>query len=349
MPYQSARRHGVVLVAALLLSLALPLGAARPTPVAAQAPGLQLTVEQPAAGSDARETIVIGGWAVDTASSSGTGVGAEGVEVWLGPADSGQFLGTAGYGDPRPEVAALLGNDRYLPSGYRYFWNSCDASPGPNTLTVRATGSGPGNRTTSTTVPITVGNCALEMGETALGQVFAAGQADSWTFEGTAGERVAITLDGIRGWDTLLELIAPDGNREDVDDDGGYELNSWLTRRLSQSGTYTVVARPLSSEGCTGDYVVMGWMGPPERSDPNRASGALGTAGQFAYRASLREFGERQSWTFTAEQGNELTAASTRSSSCRRLTGSSWRATTTAVAASTRSCKGYCRRVAATR
>jgi hypothetical protein len=306
MPCHPARRHGVVLVVALLLSLALPLGAARPTPVAAQAPGLQLTVEQPAAGSDARETIVIGGWAVDTTSSSGTGVGAENVEVWLGPAGSGQLLGTAGYGDPRPEVAARLGNERYVPSGFRYFWNSCDAPPGPNTLTVHATSSGPGNRSTATSVPITVGNCGLEMGETAMGQVFAAGQSDSWTFEGTAGERVAVTQDGVRGWDTLLELIAPDGNREDVDDDGGYELNSWLTRRLGQSGTYTVVARPLSSEGCTGDYVVMGWLGSPERSDPNRAAGALGTAAQFTYRASLREFGERQSWTFTADQGNEL-------------------------------------------
>jgi hypothetical protein len=305
MPYHSARRRGFVLAAALALSLALP-AAARPAPVAAQGPGMQLVVEQPAAGDDARETIVIGGWAVDTTSSSGTGIGADGVEVWLGPAGSGQLLGTAGYGDPRPEVAARLGNERYMPSGFRYFWNSCDAPPGPNTLTVRATSSGPGNRATTSSVPITVGNCALEMGDAANGQVFTAGQADSWTFEGTAGERVAVTLDSVNGWDTLLELIAPDGSREDVDDDGGYDLNSWLTRRLNQTGTYTVVARPLSSEGCTGDYVVMGWMGAPERSDANRAAGALGTTAQFTYRASLREFGERQAWTFTAEQGNEL-------------------------------------------
>jgi hypothetical protein len=291
-------------IAALLLSLALPGSAARPTVVAAQGPGPQLVVEQPEAGSETRETIVIGGWAADTTSSSGTGIGADGVEIWLGPAGSGQLLGTAGYGDPRPDIAARLGNDRYLPSGFRYFWNSCDAPPGPNTLTVRATGNG--NRTTTSSVPITVANCGVSLGDTVTGQVFTAGQADSWTFDGTAGEQVAITLDGVDGWDTLLELIAPDGSREDVDDDGGYDLNSWLTRRLSQSGTYTVIARPLSSEGCTGDYVVMGWMGPPERSDPNRAAAALGSAGQFSYRASLREFGERQAWTFTGEEGNEV-------------------------------------------
>src|SRR5581483_2704550 len=55
-----------------------------------------------------------------------------------------------------------------------------------------------------------------------------------------------------------------------------------------------------------GDYVVLGWMGQPQRSDPNSAAAALGTAAQFTYRASLREFGESQAWTFTGEQGNEL-------------------------------------------
>ncbi len=305
MPCHRARRRGFVLAAALALSLALPTTVARPTPVAAQAPGLQLVVEQPVAGSEARETIVIGGWAVDTSSRSGTGIASDGVEVWLGPAGSGQLLGTAGYGDPRPEVAAQLGDDRYLASGFRYFWNSCDAPPGPNTLTVRATGSGAG-RATTTSIPIVVASCAIGLGDTVGGQVFTAGQADSWTFDGTAGERVAITLDSVNSWDTLLELIAPDGSREDVDDDGGYDLNSWLSRHLNQTGTYTVIARPLSSEGCTGDYVVLGWMGQPQRSDPNSAAAALGTAAQFTYRASLREFGESQAWTFTGEQGNEL-------------------------------------------
>ncbi|HLH26918.1 MAG TPA: PPC domain-containing protein [Chloroflexota bacterium] len=305
MPCHRARRRGLLMAAALVLSLALPL-AARPTPAAAQAPGLQLVVEQPTAGSDALETIVIGGWAVDTTSSSGTGIGPDGVEIWLGPADSGQLLGTAGYGDPRPEIADRLGNQRYLASGFRYFWNSCDAPPGPNTLTVRATSSAAGNRTTAVSVPITVNACSMDLGDSVTGQVFTAGPGDSWTFDGTAGERVAITLDGVNGWDTLLELIAPDGSREDVDDDGGYDLNSWLSRHLNQTGRYTVIARPFSNEGCTGDYVVMGWMGPPERSDPNSAAAALGTAAQFTYRASLREFGERQAWTFTGEQGNEL-------------------------------------------
>ncbi len=306
MPCPPARRAAGVAVTLLALSLALPPALVGPVPAAAQAPGLQLTVEQPAPDSEVRGTVVVGGWAVDTSSRSGTGIAADGVEVWLGPAGTGQRLAAAGYGDPRRDVAERLGSERFLPSGFRYFWNSCEAPPGPNLLTIVATSDGPAKRATATTVPVVVAPCEVQLGEAVHGQIVTSGQADAWRFEGTAGERVSITLDGIGGWDTLLELIAPDGSREDVDDDGGPDLNSWLSRPLSQTGTYTVVARPLNSDGCAGDYVVLGWLGQPGRSDPNRAAAAQGTHATFAYRSSIREFGERQQWTFAGEAGDEL-------------------------------------------
>src|SRR5262249_48809238 len=169
-------------------------------------------------------------------------------------------------------------------------------------------------------------------GETVTGQILTSGQADAWTFEGTAGERVAITLDGIGGWDTFLELVAPNGVREDMDDDGGPDLNSWLSRPLAQTGTYTVLARPFSTEGCTGDYMVLGWLGPPNRSDPNTAAGALGTTRSFTFRGSLREFGEQQPWAFEGQEGAELIldiprnvgSSSIPSSSCWPPTGRDW-------------------------
>src|SRR5581483_2471272 len=309
MPCDRARRSGLWLAAALAASLALSLSALGPATVAAQTTGLRLVVERPQPGSEVRGTVVIGGWAADTTSARGTGIAPDSVEVWLGAAGSGRLLDTVAYGEPRPDVAEQLGNPRFVASGFRFFWNSCEAPPGPNTLTVTVRSES--GRSASTSVPIVIGSCALSLGETVTGSIVTGGQAEEFTFEGTAGERVSITLDGIGGWDTLLELIAPDGRREDIDDDGGPDLNSWLSRHLSQSGTYTVVARPLNSDGCTGDYVVLGWEGPPG-SGPNNPSAALGTTAQYTFRGGLREFGERQSWQFDGEAGNELILYTTR-------------------------------------
>jgi hypothetical protein len=299
-------RRSMLFSAVLMLSLAIPPAMLRPMAASAQAPGPQITIERPAEGSLVQGTVVVGGWAVDLTSPSGTGIVPDSVEVWLGPAGSGQWLGNAGYGDPRPDLAERFGQARFAPAGFRFFWNSCDAPPGPNVLTVSARSSGPGERTATAAIPITVGSCHLALGETARGRIATSGQADRWTFDGTAGERVAITLDAETGWDTLLELLAPDGTREDLDDDSGPDLNSWLSRRLAQTGTYTVVVRPFSTEGCTGDYLVLGWMGPPGSSDPNRGPLPADASATFTFRGSLREFDERQQWTFTGEAGQEL-------------------------------------------
>src|SRR4051812_29924875 len=104
MPINPGRLAGLVGAVALALSLALPLPPFQPTPVAAQAPILQLTVEEPAAGSEVRGTIAVSGWAVDPAAPGGTGIVPDSVEVWLVGPDGGQQIGAAGYGDPRPDV-----------------------------------------------------------------------------------------------------------------------------------------------------------------------------------------------------------------------------------------------------
>src|SRR5579883_252182 len=293
---------------ALLLGLAVLGGGLAPPPAAAQGPGIQLVVEEPAAASAVQQLVEISGWAVDPASPTDSGISPDAVEVWLGPAGTGQRLGQAGYGDPRPDVADRFGSDRFRLSGFRYFWNSCDAPPGPNLLTITARGTASPSRIATATVPVTIESCQLAVGDTVTGQMITSGQADPWTFEGTAGQRVSITLDGYEygGWDPFLELIAPDGTREDQDDDSGPDLDSWLSRRLGQSATYTVRAHPFSNAGCTRAYTLPSCLGPAERSDPNRAAGPLGTTTQFAYRGSLREFGERQPWTFEGAAGQEL-------------------------------------------
>jgi len=59
----------------------------------------------------------IAGWAIDEAAKTGTGIDA--VHVWAYPATGAApiFLGVAKYGDARPDIAALFG-DEFLPSSY---------------------------------------------------------------------------------------------------------------------------------------------------------------------------------------------------------------------------------------
>ncbi|NIS29830.1 MAG: hypothetical protein GWO04_07640, partial [Actinobacteria bacterium] len=49
---------------------------------------------------------------------------------------------------------------------------------------------------------------------------------ESWTLSGTAGTRIEIRTDGVDSFDSLLRLIAPDGDVLASDDDSGGGLDS---------------------------------------------------------------------------------------------------------------------------
>jgi len=94
-----------------------------------------MAIDSPKEGADVEGTINVGGWAIDRASSSGTGVSQ--VHVYRdGTAGGGGVgLGVASYGGDRPDVAAVYGSQfRY--SGYNFSWNSNTASLGDHTLYV---------------------------------------------------------------------------------------------------------------------------------------------------------------------------------------------------------------------
>ena len=59
--------------------------------------------------------VTIQGWAI-IHNSKGTGVSA--VEIWNGPRENGQFLTEAIYGIHRPDVAQVLGDQRFASSGF---------------------------------------------------------------------------------------------------------------------------------------------------------------------------------------------------------------------------------------
>ena len=81
-------------------------------------PDPRMALDTPARGSLLSVPFIVSGWAVGRAAPSGTGV--DKVDVWAIPVASGApvFLGAAALGGTRGDVAALLGESRFTPSGF---------------------------------------------------------------------------------------------------------------------------------------------------------------------------------------------------------------------------------------
>lgn len=77
-----------------------------------------MSIDTPTTGALVTQSLTIAGWAVDAASTTGTGVDA--VHVWAYPSTGASpfFVGVATYGISRPDVAAALGASRFAPSGF---------------------------------------------------------------------------------------------------------------------------------------------------------------------------------------------------------------------------------------
>ncbi|WP_155523637.1 pre-peptidase C-terminal domain-containing protein [Nodosilinea nodulosa] len=73
----------------------------------------------------------------------------------------------------------------------------------------------------------------------------------TYTFDGTTGQSVTITLDS-EDFDPVLSLLGPDEAEIATNDDFGGTLNSKIIVELPASGSYTVVAKSFSGQG--GDY-----------------------------------------------------------------------------------------------
>ena len=81
--------------------------------------GPQVIIDLPTASvaAGSAQPLVLAGWAIDTDADAGTGV--DTIHVWAYPAGGGApiFVGAAGYGGRRPDVAAIFG-ERFRDSGY---------------------------------------------------------------------------------------------------------------------------------------------------------------------------------------------------------------------------------------
>jgi len=101
----------------------------------APSPDVAIAIDSPPTSFSPRDSIIIGGWAIDKNSTSGTGI--DTVHIYLdGQAGSGKLLGAATYGLKRGDVATAFG-ERFTNSGYNFTWNTKGLS-GTHTLYVYA-------------------------------------------------------------------------------------------------------------------------------------------------------------------------------------------------------------------
>lgn len=135
----------LALLASVLAPLAPPAQAAPPgqlsdDEISQVMAGIIVSIDEPThrSGVTSRR-VLVRGWAANPASQRGTGVSR--VDLYLdgGPDEGGFYLGRANYGIERPDVAAALGGQRFLPSGFELV---VDIPRGPHTIVAVAAPTG---------------------------------------------------------------------------------------------------------------------------------------------------------------------------------------------------------------
>lgn len=104
---------------------------------------------------------------------------------------------------------------------------------------ITSTPTGKPDSTTQPVGPIDQGN--LDIDETYDGQVTSR-DGDLWSFSGSVGDQISITVDGVNSFDTMVDLFDPNGTLLISDDDSGSGYNSLINGyTLPYSGDFTVV------------------------------------------------------------------------------------------------------------
>ncbi|HKP77025.1 MAG TPA: trypsin-like peptidase domain-containing protein, partial [Longimicrobiaceae bacterium] len=99
--------------------------------------------------------------------------------------------------------------------------------------------------------------------------------ADSYVYQGRAGERLTVTLRS-RDFDSWLVVNDPRGPMNEYDDDSAGGLDSELTVTLPHDGPYLIVANSVSAEA-TGAYSMSLRSAGRGQVDPNYGRGGTGT------------------------------------------------------------------------
>ncbi|MBM2809631.1 MAG: hypothetical protein HW416_390 [Chloroflexi bacterium] len=107
--------------------------------VAAPSAPTVITVDEPSGNVSINlgQMMTIRGWAADP---GGAGTGVDAVHVYLDGevGASGTIIGTAAYGQPRPDVASGVGRPSWQNTGFTLTWRVANVTPGDHTLYIYA-------------------------------------------------------------------------------------------------------------------------------------------------------------------------------------------------------------------
>jgi len=116
-------------------------------------------IDTPSSGQTVTSAFEVGGWAIDPAAPTGSGV--DQVQFWVFPnngLDSPVFMGIGSYGSSRPDVAAIFGS-RFTNSGYHF--TITGMGPGSGVLAVYAHSTATHAYSVVKTIPFTVNANAM--------------------------------------------------------------------------------------------------------------------------------------------------------------------------------------------
>ena len=156
-------------------------------------------------------------------------------------------------------------------------------------------------------------NEASDVGEIICGDTVtnftATGFGDQYTFSASAGDVVSFQMTGQNGYDTFLELYNPHRGLIASDDDSGGSLNARLQLTLTESGTYSLIARGYA--GMLGSYSLEMRCGSEAGTIarlPHNAydKGAI-TCGQTVNSATISPAGDQYLFAATANQSVTIT------------------------------------------
>ncbi|MBN1201577.1 MAG: pre-peptidase C-terminal domain-containing protein [Anaerolineae bacterium] len=182
--------------------------------------------------------------------------------------------------------------------------NAYDATLGDYELLVERTESGITNEP---------GEGELSSGDQVKGAIWDDNPADEFTFEGVPGDLVEISMERESGnLDSFLYLLGPDGETIKTDDNSGENnIDAMITIRLTQAGTYTIVATRPGNSSSVGDYKLA--LERTERGITNSEGG-----GSLAYdttvEAAIWSENKSDEWMFSASPGDVLTIVMNRES-----------------------------------
>ena len=160
-----------------------------------------LAVDTPASGATLTSAFEVGGWAIDTGASTGTGIDA--VQFFIVPSGTSSevFIGTGAYGLARPDVGSIFGS-RFANSGYHF--TITGLGPGNYTLRVKAHSTVTHAYSVVRDVPIAVNANTLISIDTP--QAEAVITAPNFSVSGWAIDRTASSSTGV---DTLHVWLYP--------------------------------------------------------------------------------------------------------------------------------------------